>query len=335
MIDKKNYSILAHNTFGVEASCNRFVQVENIAEAQAILPSLSYEDILIIGKGSNILFTKDFNGVIVRSAIRGIEKISEGNDVLLRCGSGEVWDDIVAYSVAQNLHGAENLSYIPGDVGASAVQNIGAYGAEIQDIIHDIEAIEIASGNIFHFSKNDCQYSYRQSIFKREWNNRFFITHVTYRLSRQFHPKLTYKDIANTLETHHISHPTAQQLRDIVIAIRKEKLPDPTLLGNAGSFFTNPIVVRSVADELLLAYPQMPVYDVDADMVKLSSGWLIEQCGWKGRTEGKVGVYEKQALVLVNFGGATGKDILQLCQKVQADVHQRFNIEIIPEVKIV
>ncbi len=334
MIDKAHYSLLSHNTFGINVSCEQFVEIGTEEEAMHLLPTLAQQKLLIIGSGSNLLLTKDFPGVVVRSNVKGMTTTEEGESVLLRCGSGEKWDDVVAYSIAHDLHGVENLSLIPGDVGASAVQNIGAYGVELQDVIHSVEAVEISSGQRVILSKEECEYSYRNSRFKREWKNRFFITYVTYHLSHVFTPQLHYGNISKSLLSRGISHPSAKQLREIIIDIRREKLPDPEVLGNAGSFFMNPIVPRAIAKNLQKAYPEMPVYDIDKEQVKLSAGWLIEQCGWKGRALGKAGVYEKQALVLVNKGGATGCDILQLCKRIQQDVFERFKVELKPEVNI-
>jgi len=236
--------------------------------------------------------------------------------------------------VADGLYGAENLSLIPGEVGASAVQNIGAYGAEVKDLITTVEAVEVGTGRIVHFTNAQCEYAYRQSRFKRDWKNRFFITHVTYRLCRTFVPHLDYGNIKAALAEKGIVVPTAIELRQAIIDIRKAKLPDPKMEGNAGSFFMNPIVQRSKFEALLAFYPDMPHYIIDADRVKIPAGWMIEQCGWKGKTLGRAGVHHKQALVLVNKGGAEGRDVLALCRRIQADVKAKFGIDIYPEVNI-
>ncbi len=335
MIDKKNYSLLKHNTFGMDVKCDRFIEFSSTDEAIEMLPSVSNGDYIIIGGGSNVLFTKDFHGTVIRSGITGIQEERHDDHVIVRCGSGENWDGIVVYCVSKNYYGAENLSLIPGDVGASAVQNIGAYGSEVKDIIETVEAVEIATGNTFTFSNDDCQYAYRHSRFKTEWLNRFFITHVSYRLSLQFSPNLDYGNIRSVLDSKGISSPTALQLRDAVIEIRRAKLPDPAVQGNAGSFFTNPIVGKEQFKALLSNFPNMPHYTVDDTKEKIPAGWLIDQCGWKGKSLGRAGVHDKQALVLVNKGGATGNDIVRLCETIRSDVKQKFGIEINPEVNII
>ena len=337
MRDVRNYNLLAHNTFGINASCRRFVEFETAQEAASFFSSysLGVEPLLLIGGGSNLLLTGDFPGLVLRSDIKGMTARETDGHVLLRCGSGEVWDDVVAYSVSQGWHGAENLSLIPGDVGASAVQNIGAYGAEIKDILVEVEAIEMATGQMVTFTNADCEYAYRDSRFKHDWKNRFFITAVTYRLEKSFQPCLEYGNIRQKLAAEGIDHPTAEQLRQTIINIRNEKLPDVKVEGNAGSFFVNPVVSREKYLELEALYPGMPHYTIDEEHEKIPAGWMIEQCGWKGRTLGHAGVHSRQALVLVNRGGATGQEVLRLCQAVQKDVLRRFGIEIHSEVNIV
>ena len=332
MKDLSNYSLLAHNTFGIEARCSRFLEYSTVEEAQEIALLLK-SPYLLIGAGSNLLLTGDFDGMVVHSALRGIEKIDATH---VRCGSGEVWDDVVAWCVAHTLYGAENLSLIPGEVGASAVQNIGAYGAEVKDFISSVEAVEIGTGKLCSFSREECQYGYRDSRFKHEWKNRYLITHVTYQLSNDSSlQRLDYGNIRSELEHRGINQPTPLELRQVVIDIRNSKLPDPKVMGNAGSFFMNPVVERSKYEELLRMYPQMPHYYIDENHEKIPAGWMIDQCGWKGRSLGPAGVHDRQALVLVNRGGATGADIVALCQRIQHDVHEKFGIEIHPEVNIV
>ena len=335
MKDFSNYNLLAHNTFGIDASCSRFVEIESVDEARQVLPEIATSPFIIIGGGSNLLLTHDYEGVVIHSDIRGIETTEMPDCVLLRCGSAEVVDDVIAYAVEHDFHGAENLSLIPGEVGASAVQNIGAYGAEVKDIIVKVEAVEIATGDVVAFTNADCEYGYRQSRFKRDWKNRYFITHVTFALQRTFRPALHYGNIVSALEKKGIAEPTAQQLRETIIEIRQSKLPDPHILGNAGSFFMNPIVSRQHFEKLYAEYPSMPHYEIDAENVKIPAGWMIEQCGWKGKTLGRAGVYEKQALVLVNRGGATGDEIVNLCRAIQKDVREKFEIDIHPEVNFV
>lgn len=333
MIDLKNYNLKAHNTFGIDAKCSRFLEYESVAEAQEVAKILRESSIpyIIIGGGSNLLLTKDYEGIVVHSACKGVER--RGNSLI--CGSGEVWDDIVAKSIAMQLYGAENLSLIPGDVGASAVQNIGAYGSEVKDLIRKITAVEISTGAVCEFNHTECEYGYRQSRFKHEWKNRFLIISVEYELSEAFQPRLDYGNIRAELERRNITEPTAQQLRDTIIDIRNAKLPDPKVMGNAGSFFMNPIVSREKYEQLAEQYVGMPHYEIDADNVKIPAGWMIDQCGWKGKSLGRAGVHDKQALVLVNRGGATGAEIVALCEAIQKDVKAKFDIDIHPEVNII
>lgn len=331
--DLINYSLKAHNTFGIDAKCSRFLEYATIAEAQQVAKILrdSATPYIIVGGGSNLLLTKDFDGIVVHAAVKGIER--EG--CRLTCGAGEVWDDVVAQSLDMELYGAENLSLIPGDVGASAVQNIGAYGVEVKDLISHVFAVEIATGENRVFDNEDCQYAYRQSRFKGEWKNRFLITKVEYVFSEIFKPLLDYGNIRAELERKGIDVPDAHALRQLIIDIRNAKLPDPKVMGNAGSFFMNPIVSRQQYEQLATQYQGMPHYEIDQDHVKIPAGWMIDQCGWKGKSLGRAGVHDKQALVLVNRGGATSSEIVALCHQIQKDVKAKFDIDIHPEVNIV
>ena len=333
MIDQKNYSLLRHNTFGIDAKCKRFIEYSSVEEAQQVAEMITDADqpLLILGGGSNLLLTDDYNGTVLHSGIRFLEQTDECH---VRCGSGFIWDDVVDYCVANNLYGAENLSIIPGEVGASAVQNIGAYGAEAKDLIECVEAVEIETGQICRFTNTECAYSYRQSKFKHAWKNRFLITAVTYKLSKTYNPKLDYGNIRVALAAKGIDNPTAMQLRETIIDIRNAKLPDPKVLGNAGSFFMNPVVSTHKYNQLAQQYVGMPHYTIDSEYEKIPAGWLIEQCGWKGKALGKAAVHNKQALVLVNCGGATGSEVVQLYKTIQHDVKQKFDIEIKPEVNI-
>ena len=333
MKDIQNYSLLAHNTFGINARCSRFLEYETTDEARQVARLLrdSGQPYIIIGSGSNLLLTRDYPGIVVHSALRGYDIIGQR----MACGSGEQWDDIVDFSLRNGLYGAENLSLIPGDVGASAVQNIGAYGVEVKDLVLEVHAIEIATGRLCIISRDDCHYGYRDSRFKHEWKNRFLITMVVYQFSDTFLPHLDYGNIRAELERKGIAEPTADELRQTIIDIRKAKLPDPRELGNAGSFFMNPVVERKQYEALAALYPDMPHYTIDDQHEKIPAGWMIDQCGWKGRSLGAAGVHERQALVLVNRGGATGGDILHLCETIQHDVEARFGIAIHPEVNII
>ena len=339
MKEKRNYNLKEHNTFGIEAHCRRYVETSSTAETQAFVRTLTADDkpLVVLGGGSNTLFTADIEGTVLHPAIGGIEVVETAHDyILLRCGSGERWDDVVAYCVRRGMYGAENLSAIPGHVGAAAVQNIGAYGSEIKDIIHAVEAVDIArGGTVCVIPPSHCRYGYRNSRFKNQWAGRFVITHVILRLSPTFTPRLDYGNIRATLAERGIAVPTARELRQAVIDIRRAKLPDPAVMGNAGSFFTNPVVLESEYRRLANAYPDIPHYNAGGGLVKIPAAWLIEQCGWKGKSLGHAGVHERQALVIVNRGGATAVDIIALCRAVQADVSRRFGITLTPEVNFV
>lgn len=333
MRDIQNYSLLQHNTFGMDVSCRRFLEYKSVEEAQQVAAILrdSHQPFLIIGSGSNLLLTGDYDGIVVHSAIRGIEK----HDAMVTAGSGETFDQLISWCIDHGLYDLINLSLIPGDVGASAVQNIGAYGVEVAQYINKVEAVEIATGKVVTILAAECGYAYRQSLFKTEWKNRYLITRVTYQLSTVFEPHIDYGNIRAELERQGIASPSPEQLRQVIIDIRRSKLPDPDVEGNAGSFFVNPIVQRSLFEELLTLYPDMPHYPVDDELVKIPAGWMIERCGWKGKSLGRAGVHSKQALVLVNRGGATGNDVVTLCRQIQHDVKAMFGVEINPEVNIV
>ncbi len=338
MRDERNFNLLKYNTFGIDACCRRFVEYGSVAEAQDFVRSVTDDDkpLLIVGSGSNLLLTGDYHSTVVHSAVKGIELIDSCH---VRCGSGEVWDDVVVWSLAHGLYGAENLSIIPGEVGASAVQNIGAYGAEAKDLISEVEAVEIATGRVVKFSNDECQYSYRQSRFKREWRDCYLITYVTYRFSTEFKPDLDYGNIRSALAERGIDNPTAQDVRDTIVAIRNAKLPDPKVEGNAGSFFMNPIVDASTFERLKSVSPNLRYFEINHSdgtptEYKIPAGWMIDQCGWKGKSLGRAGVHDKQALVLVNRGGATGGDIVNLMHAIQRDVKAKFGIELKPEVNV-
>lgn len=340
------------NTFGIDARCTRLLEFSSVDELrnhwQEIAEARRQGKLLIIGRGSNLLPTGDYDGLVVRSRIKGRTLIAPYK---IEVGSGETVDEIIAWSIAQGLYGMENLSIIPGEVGASAVQNIGAYGVEAKDFIVSLHALDIETGEIVGITNAECEYGYRQSRFKKDWKNRFVITDVTYQLSTTFTPHLDYGNIRKVLEEKGVScnvedgQLTAQLLRDTIIDIRNAKLPDYEVEGNAGSFFMNPIVSKEKFEELIAKYPNMPYYPITTPAsslgragegaVKLPAGWLIDQCGWKGKTLGRAGVHDKQALVLVNKGGATGEEVVALCRQVQKDVLERFGVEIHPEVNIV
>lgn len=336
MKDIRNYDLTPHNTFGIKASCSRFVEFGSVDELRDVIAGLTKADdpLLVLGGGSNLLLTADYPGTVLHSAIRGIVPSDDGDSVLVRVGSGEDWDGFVGTCVANGWYGAENLSLIPGEVGASAVQNIGAYGVEAKDLIYEVEAVSLADGSLERFNNADCEYAYRHSRFKGEWTGRYVITHVTFRLGKQFRPHLDYGNIRAELQKRGIVVPTAGQLRQVVIDIRNAKLPDPKVTGNAGSFFMNPVVDRQCYDGLAALYPGMPHYTVDSNYEKIPAGWLIEQCGWKGKALGRAGVHGRQALVLVNLGGASGTDVVRLCETIRHDVNEKFGIMLKPEVNI-
>jgi UDP-N-acetylmuramate dehydrogenase len=335
--DFYDFNLKEHNTFGIDVKCRRFIEFESVDELLQIVNSLTDADkpLLVLGGGSNMLFTADYEGTVLHSAIKGHVAVQTDEGIMLRCGSGEVWDDIVSLCVSNRMYGAENLSLIPGDVGASAVQNIGAYGAEAKDIILKVEAVDLQTGKMCEFTNEECEYAYRKSKFKGEWRNRFVITYVTYKLSEVFCPCLDYGNIRAELEKRNIKVPTAEQLRNVIIDIRNEKLPDPKVEGNAGSFFMNPVVPKAKYEELVARFGNVPHYSVDDNNEKIPAGWMIDQCGWKGKSLGKAGVHSRQALVLVNRGGAEGKDIVALCDAIKRDVRDKFGIDIVPEVNII
>ncbi len=335
-----HYPLAGHNTFGIAARCTRFWEYASIDELRLCLGDLrQWPDapLLHIGGGSNLLFTKDFDGTILHSAITGIEaqEHSDGS-VSVRVGAAEEWDAFVAHCVAHGRYGLENLSLIPGEAGASAVQNIGAYGAEAGDFIEIVETVELGTGRVRVFTHDECGYAYRSSVFKTVLRGCYAVTHVTFRLSTTFRPDVTYGGLAREIAARGIAPATlsAADLRQLVIDIRRKKLPDPSEIGSAGSFFINPVVSESLFEQLRTHYPDIPHYVVE-NGVKIPAGWLIEQCGWKGRRMGDAGVYDRQALVLVNYGKATGQDIVRLSDAVRSDVAQKFGIDIRPEVNFI
>ena len=328
------YSLLHHNTFGIDASCTRFEEYASVAQLKEIITTLGDTPWLHIGAGSNLLFVQDYDGVVLHSKIMGKEVLAEtSEELLLRVGAGEPWDDFVAYCVEHAYYGLENLSLIPGEVGASAVQNVGAYGVEAGDCIERVETVEIATGRECVFSHDDCRYAYRSSFFKHEGAHSFAVTHVVFRLRKQFSPILTHAAVSRALEAMGISpgEASALQVREAIIQVRRSKLPDPAEVGSAGSFFMNPVVSAEQLAELLLRYPDMPHYSLP-EGAKIPAAWLIEQCGWKGRRMGGAGVHALQPLVLINADHATGNEVVKLAEAIQADVKSKFGVSIVPEV---
>jgi UDP-N-acetylmuramate dehydrogenase len=314
-----------------------FIEYATKEELKEMLRSQPLEEgrWLHIGGGSNLLFMGDYPGTILHSSIKGYEVLNEDAEgVVVRVGAGEVWDDFVAYTVAQGWYGAENLSWIPGEVGASAVQNIGAYGVEAKDLIVNVETIEVATGEERIFSNAECAYAYRESIFKLSLKGQYIVTHVSYRLKKTPSYHLDYGNVRAELAKANFDL-TLANVRQVIIDIRQAKLPDPNVQGNAGSFFMNPIVPRAHFEALQKDYPQIPHYEVDADRVKIPAAWMIDQCGWKGKRLGNAGVHDKQALVLVNCGGATGAEVVRLSEEIQQSVFKMFGIQIYPEVNFI
>ena len=327
---KSTFNAQIPNTFAVSAKATQYVEYDSVSDLRQLIPALQGKRVLHIGGGSNLLFTTDFDGIVLHSRIQGIEQVeTSAGSVLVRVGAGIRWDDFVAEALRRGWYGAENLSLIPGEVGASAVQNVGAYGIEAKDLIERVECIDLCTGEQRTFTNAECHYAYRSSVFKHELCGRYAVTHVLYRLSCTFEPHLDY----GNLRTHLQGEVTADEVRNCIIKIRREKLPDPDVMGNAGSFFVNPVVDRAKFEMLRQTFPTMPFYEVQ-NGIKIPAGWLIEQCGWKGRKLGPAAVHDRQALVLVNLGGATGADILRLSDAVCADVKQKFDIDIHPEVNI-
>lgn len=332
-----NCSLLPYNTFGMDVKASRFVEYASVEELRGLwnVEREAVARALHIGGGSNLLFASDYEGLILHSAIKGYTVVKETEEeVEVRVGAGEVWDDFVAYTVANGWYGAENLSLIPGEVGASAVQNIGAYGVEAKDLIVSVDTFGLETGEEGRFMQEECRYAYRESVFKQELKGKYAVTFVTYRLKKHpvFH--LEYGNIRAELEKQGCQV-DLENVRRIIIAIRQAKLPDPKVLGNAGSFFMNPVVPKMQFEALLAQYPDMPHYPVDEAHVKIPAGWMIDRCGWKGKRVGHAGVHEKQALVLVNCGGATGKEVMHLAEEIVASVRERFGVTIRPEVNYI
>jgi UDP-N-acetylmuramate dehydrogenase len=332
----ENYNLQSQNTFNVAATARYFSIIQSKVQLSDLLINHSQKNICILGGGSNILFTKDFQGLVIKNCIRGIETIQETNDhIFLKIGAGENWHSIVLYAVERNLAGIENLSLIPGSMGAAPIQNIGAYGVELETVFFALDAIEIKTLKEKTFYHHDCCFGYRDSVFKHQFKNQFIITHVTLRLNKKPTFHLSYGNLQETLETMNVQDITLRAVSDAVIKIRQSKLPDPKLIPNAGSFFKNPIIDKAHFEELQKMFPRIPHFPVDASSLKIPAGWLIEQCKWKGKRIGNVGVHDKQALVVINHNQGTGDEILKLTEKIQKDVKERFAIELVAEVNII
>lgn len=336
---QENYSLKKLNTFGIDATAkyfSSFADVDALAEALAFQLINQSTNQLILGGGSNILFTKDFDGVVLKNEIGGIEKVEEDNEfVYIKAGAGVSWHSFVLYCIENDLAGAENLSLIPGSVGASPMQNIGAYGVEIKDIFHELDAYSIHDKVLVSFSNTGCEFGYRESVFKNKYKGQFVITSVTYRLRKVPVFNTSYGAIEQELLKEGVHDLSIRAISDAVISIRRSKLPDPAVIGNAGSFFKNPTVANAQFESLKSTYSNIVGYPVNQNETKLAAGWLIEQCGWKGHREGDAGCHEKQALVLVNYGNAKGTEIVGLSNRIIDSVKDKFGVELHREVNIV
>ena len=323
------------NTFGITVYASQWLSYHSVEELQSFISEGQLQaPWLHVGAGSNLLFTKDFEGTVLHSEIRYI-RVREENDqyVILAVGAGVCWDELVEYSVNRGWQGIENLSLIPGEVGSAAVQNIGAYGAEVADVICSVHGVDLLTGELQTWSSEECNYSYRHSLFKQPEMKHYALTEVVIRLSKRGTPNLSYRGLSEQLARNGATN-SLENVRQAVIDLRRFKLPDPSELGNAGSFFTNPMVPAQQAESLKQRYPQLPVYPTADGRVKLSAGWLIEQCGWKERSLGDAAVYEKQALVLINRGNATGADIYHLSEEIIRSVEEKFGVHLVREVNV-
>jgi UDP-N-acetylmuramate dehydrogenase len=333
-----NKSLKPFNTFGIEAQSKEFVEVKSLEELQLLVSMFDFtsRNLLVLGGGSNMLITKDFEGMVIKNSIKGIEVINENEDyVWVKAMAGEVWHEFVLFCIENNYAGVENLSLIPGCVGAAPMQNIGAYGVEIKDTFYSLQAIEVSTSDLIEFTNADCKFGYRESIFKQDAKGKYIIVSVTFKLNK--HPKLniTYGAIQQTLDKNGITEPSIKSISDAVIEIRTSKLPNPKILGNAGSFFKNPEISNEQFEQLKLQFPGIVGYPASAGHTKLAAGWMIEQCGWKGKRVGNTGSHKDQALVLVNYGDATGNEIWQLAMDIQQSVKEKFGVVINPEVNII
>jgi UDP-N-acetylmuramate dehydrogenase len=335
---QEHLSLKPLNTFGIEAKARYYSLIEDIPTLQQLLlcPDLQVLPKLILGGGSNVLLTQDFPGWVIQIALQGIEKIAQdSSSIYLKVGAGLGWHTLVTYCIQQGYGGIENLSLIPGKVGSAPIQNIGAYGVEFSEVFESLEAIEISTGTIKSFYKHDCAFGYRESVFKNALQGQYIVTYVTLRLQKEPIFKTEYGIIKETLATMNVEELSLQAISDAIIRIRQSKLPNPSKAGNAGSFFKNPIVSKSTFEKLQIQYPNIPYFDLPGDEGKIPAAWLIEQSGWKGYREGLVGVHPHHALVLVNYGEATGQAIYQLAQKIQQSVEAQFGITLVPEVNII
>lgn len=334
----ENISLKELNTFGIDASAHYLATCSTVEEYRELLSWKGFEKNkkLILGGGSNILFTQDFDGLVIKNGFKGKEIVEQTDEnIYVKVGAGENWHQFVLYCVENGYGGIENLSLIPGNVGASPMQNIGAYGVEIKDVFQELEAIELNSGEIVKFTGPECNFGYRESVFKNKEKDKFIISSVTYRLNKKPTFNTSYGAIEQELENMGVEDLSIAAISQAVINIRSSKLPNPKEIGNAGSFFKNPVVPNTKVEELIKEYPNMPSYSVDEGNTKLAAGWLIEQCGWKGKRIENYGVHAKQALVLVNYGGAKGSAIWELSEDIKQSVVNKFGVQLEREVNII
>ncbi len=332
-----NVSLQPYNTFGIDVRAKHLVRLQNENQLSEILSDKDFKrkDCFILGGGSNVLLTKNVDGLVLKNELLGIEVVKDNDQsVILKVGAGVSWHALVMHSVAMGLYGIENLALIPGNVGAAPMQNIGAYGVELKDVFYDLEAVHLKAIEMNRFYAADCNFGYRESVFKREHRGDYIITYVSLKLQKQGKLNTSYGAIAQQLEAMGVQEPTLKDVSDAVIAIRRSKLPDPKVLGNAGSFFKNPVVDYAVYERLKHQYPTMPAYANEGTSMKLAAGWLIEQCGWKGKVVGNTGSHRDQALVLVNYGNATGVEILKLSKAIMKSVFDTFGVQLEQEVNV-
>jgi UDP-N-acetylmuramate dehydrogenase len=335
---KENISLKPYNTFGLEAKAKYFTVFRSVEDLKGILQDQRFknEKKLFLGGGSNILLMNDFDGLVLKNEIKGIEIVSENSEIAtLKAGGGENWHSFVLDSIERNLSGIENLSLIPGTVGAAPMQNIGAYGVEIKDVFVELEALNLETLEVEKFDKEMCNFGYRESYFKHQGKGKYVILNVSFELSQKPVFNVSYGAIKDTLDQMGVKELSVKAISDAVISIRKSKLPDPAEIGNSGSFFKNPEIEKSLYDSVKLQFPEIPSYPIDDKTVKVPAGWLIEQAGWKGKRIGDIGVHAKQALVLVNYGGGKGQEIADLAYEIQASVFEKFGITINPEVNFI
>jgi UDP-N-acetylmuramate dehydrogenase len=336
---QENVDLLPYNTFHLSATARYFTVIRSIEEAKSVFSSEIFRNnkTLILGGGSNMLLTQDFDGLVVKNELKGIKIIDENDSkAVLKVQSGESWHGLVMYCVARDLGGIENLSLIPGTVGAAPMQNIGAYGIEIEKVIHNVEAIELKTGIVRVFSREECLFGYRESVFKQEMKNQYFISSITLTLTKKDHEfNVSYGAIQNVLKDRNVEKLTVRAISDAIIFIRKSKLPDPDFIGNAGSFFKNPSIDFHFFSALKKNFPDIPSFPGEKNLIKIPAAWLIENCGWKGKTLENIGVHKHQALVLVNYGGGEGKKIWTLAQDIQKSVREKFQIDLHPEVNVI